>query len=43
MRNFQSVIDLLQLNAEQAEKLSLCMLGEVNREEQVGIGYRYDQ
>ena len=43
MRNFQSVIDLLQLSREQAEQLYLSMLGEVNREEQADIKYRYDQ
>ena len=42
-RNFQNVVDLLQLSEEQAEHLSLIMLGEVNREVQVGIKYRYDQ
>ena len=43
MMNFQNVIDLQQLSEEQAEKLVLSMLGELNREEQVGIKYRYDQ
>ena len=43
MRNFLNVIDLPQLNEEQAEHLCLSMLGEVNREEQVGIKCRYDQ
>ena len=42
-RNFQNVVDLLQLDEEQAERLGLSMLGEVNREEQVDIKYRYDQ
>ena len=36
-RNFQNVIDLLQLTEEQAEQIGLNMLGESNREEQVGI------
>ena len=43
MMNFQNVLDLQQLSEEQAEKLVLSMLGELNREEQVGIKYRYDQ
>ena len=43
MRKFQNVVDLLQLNEERAEQLDLSMLGEVNREEQIGIKYRYDQ
>ena len=43
MRKFQNVVDLLQLSKEQAEQLSLSMLGEENREEKVGIKYRYDQ
>ena len=42
-RKFQNVVDLLQLSEEQAEQLDLSMLGEVNREEQIGIKYRYDQ
>ena len=37
--NFQNVIDLLQLKEEQAEQLDLGMVGEVNREGQVGIKY----
>ena len=43
LRNFQNVVDLLQLSKEQEKQLSLSMLGEVNREEKVGIKYRYDQ
>ena len=43
LRNFQNVVDLLQMSKEQAEQLSLRMLGEVNREEKVGTKYRYDQ
>ena len=43
MRNFENAADLLQLSEEQAEPLGLSMLGEVNREEQVGIKYRYNQ
>ena len=43
VRKFQNVVDLLQLNEEQAEQLDLSMLGEVNGEEQKGIKYRYDQ
>ena len=43
MKNFQKVVDLLQLSEEHAEQLGLSMLGEVSREEQVGIEYRYDQ
>ena len=42
-RNFQNVVDLLQLSEEQAEQLDLSMLGEVNGEEQISIKYRYDQ
>ena len=43
MRSFQNVLYLLNLSEQQAEQLGLSMLGEVNREEQVGINYRYDQ
>ena len=43
MRNLQNVINLLQLSAEQSERLGLSMSGEENREEQLGIKYRYDQ
>ena len=42
-RNFQNVVDLLQLRKQQEEQLGLSMLGEVNREEQVVIMYPYDQ
>ena len=37
------MIDLLQLSEEKTEQLGLSMLGEVNREEQAAIKYRYDQ
>ena len=43
MRNFQNVVDLLQLSGEQAEQLGLSMLGELNGEKRVGIMYRNDQ
>ena len=43
MANFENVIDLLQLSEEQAEQLGLSMLGEENRQEQVGIRYRHVQ
>ena len=43
MKNFQNVVDWLQLCEEQAKELGLSMLGEVDKEEQVGIKYRYDQ
>ena len=43
MKNFQNVIDMLHLSEEQAEQLGLSLMGEVNREEQVGIRYRLDQ
>ena len=43
MRNFQKVVEMLQLSGEPAEHLRLSMLGEVNREEQVGFNYRCDQ
>ena len=43
MRNFQNVIDLIQLSEEQAEHLGLSLMGELNGEEQVAITYRYDQ
>ena len=43
MRNFRNVIDFLQLSEELAEQLGLSMLGEVNREVQLRIKYRYDQ
>ena len=39
MRNFQNAIDLLHLDEEQVEQLGLGMLGEVNREQQVGMKY----
>ena len=42
MRNLQNLIDLQQLSEEQAEQLCLSILGEVNREEKVGIKYWYD-
>ena len=43
MKNFQNKVDLLLLSAEQVEELGLSMLGEVIREEQVGVKYRCDQ
>ena len=43
MKKFQNAIDLLQLSEEQAEQLALSILGEVNREEQAGVRYQYDQ
>ena len=43
MRNFQNVVDLVQLSEEQALQLCMSILGEVNSEEKVGIKYRYDQ
>ena len=43
LRNFQNVIELLQLDEEQAKQLGLSLLGEVNREEQVGAKYQYNQ
>ena len=43
MRNFQNVVDFLPLSEDQAEQLRLIMLGEVNRVEQVGNKYWYDQ
>ena len=36
MRSLQNVPDLLNLSEQQAEQFSLSILGEVNREEQVG-------
>ena len=43
MGKFQNVIVLIQLSELQAEQLSLSMLGEENRQEQVGIRYLHDQ
>ena len=43
MRNLQNVVNWLHLSEEHVEQLGLSMLGEVSREEQVGIKYRYDQ
>ena len=40
MNIFHNAVHLLQLIEEQAEQLALSMLGEVNREEQVGVRYR---
>ena len=39
----QNLIDLQQLSGEKAVQLGLSMLGEVNREKQVGFMYRKDQ
>ena len=43
LRNFQNVVDLLQLSEEQAEQLGLSIWGKVKKEQQIGIKYRYDQ
>ena len=43
IRKFQNAIDLVQMREEQGEQISLSLLGEVNREEQLGIKYQYDQ
>ena len=43
MKNFQDVIDLLKVSEAQVEQFGLSMLGEVSREEDVGIKYRNDQ
>ena len=40
---YLAVVKLLRLSKEQAEQLELSILGEVNREEQLSIKYRYDQ